>query len=123
METKIRHASRDYICECCNKVIPADTEYLDTFYETSERKWIHKRYHLECDSSVDVFTRVTKRLEKEGGFIIFDNMGIKAYCVGIDYSIKNAEKRLHLRTWGDYRSFYITKEEAKSWHYDNGDVL
>lgn len=61
----IRTAKKDYVCDCCNRVIHAGEEYLDKVTLNDGKCVRHERYHDECprDSAPE---RIVKRLVESG---------------------------------------------------------
>lgn len=57
----IRTAKKDYVCDCCGRVIHAGEEYLDKVTLNDGKCVRHERYHDECprDSAPE---RIVKRL-------------------------------------------------------------
>lgn len=64
----IRTAKKDYVCDCCNRIIHAGEEYLDKVILNDGKRVRHERYHDECprDSTVErAFRRIVACVDKE----------------------------------------------------------
>lgn len=61
----IRAAKKDYVCDCCGRLIKAGDEYLDKVTLNDGKCIRHERYHDECprDSAPE---RIVKRLVESG---------------------------------------------------------
>lgn len=144
---KIRTASKNFLCEKCNTLIPNGTEYFDSWeYNTKSGTYWHRRFHKECVcnnknvtnddfvlSSVtrnnstqlkanNIFDRVQKLIEHENGSLIIAKDGIKYYICGIVYN-ENDEKVFLCKTWEDKKPFFETADNMKKYIDYNGNYL
>ena len=140
---KIRTASKNFLCEKCNRLIPNGTEYFDSWeYNTKSGTYWHKRFHKECvcntrtestqikpSNSVienkgkpNIFDRVQKLIERENGSLIIAKDGIKCYVNGVGYNDKD-ERVFLCETWEDKKPFFETADNMKKYIDCNGNYL
>lgn len=143
----IRTASKNFLCEKCNTLIPNGTEYFDSWeYNTKSGTYWHRRFHKECvcnnknvtnDDSVlssvtrnnstqlkanNIFDRVQKLIERENGSLIIAKDGIKCYVNGVGYN--DEDERVFLcETWEDKKPFFETADNMKKYIDYNGNYL
>ena len=134
---KIRTASKNFLCEKCNTLIPNGPEYFDSW--DYNNTW-HKRFHKECvcdtrteptqlkssnsvtENKPNIFDRVQKLIEREKGSLIIAKDGIKYYICGIVYN-ENNEKVFLCETWGDKKPFFETADNMKKYIDCNGNYF
>ena len=140
---KIRTASKNFLCEKCNTLIPNGTEYFDSWeYNTKSSTYWHKRFHKECvcdtrtestqvkssnfvienKGKPNIFDRVQKLIEHENGSLIIAKDGIKCYVNGIGYDDKD-ERVFLCETWEDKKPFFETADNMKKYIDCNGNYL
>lgn len=138
---KIRTASKNFLCEKCNTLIPNGTEYFDSWdYNNKSGTYWHKRFHKECvcdtrtestqlkssnsitENKPNIFDRVQKLIEHEKGSLIIAKDGIKYYICGIVYN-ENNEKVFLCETWGDKKPFFETADNMKKYIDCNGNYF
>ena len=130
---KIRTASKNFLCEKCNALIPNGAEYFDSWeYNTKSGTYWHKRFHKECvcDTRTEstqvkpnnIFDRVQKLIEHENGSLIIAKDGIKCYVNGVGYNDKD-ERVFLCETWEDKKPFFETADNMKKYIDCNGNYL
>ena len=125
-QTKIKRASKDYICEKCHRIISCGTDYVDCSIKT-ENGWMHYRTHKNCCDSVvmqgsDVIDNVFTHLKQEGPFIMCNNKDNKCIVQGIVYD-HNGKPFIVCRTWEEKAVYYENIETFKKYIDWKGDTL
>lgn len=136
---KIRTASKNFLCEKCNTLIPNGTQYFDSWeYNIKSGTYWHRRFHNECvnntknvikdnsvllsKNNVTIFDRIQNKIEKEGGCLIASNDGIKCYICGIHYD-EEGNKSFLCETWEERKPYYESAENLKKYIDCYGDYL
>lgn len=85
----IRTAKKDYVCDCCGKIIKTGTEYLDKVTLNDGKCVRHERYHDECprDSAPErVFKKLFAHTEKyEEPMQVLDIDGHVCFVYGLEF--------------------------------------
>ena len=132
--SKLRIASKNFICEKCNQMINNGEEYFDWWNLSKDGFYYHKRFHKGCvdttkniknvtvkttTSEISIFERVQKLIEKENGCLIAVNYpkNEKCYVCGIGYN-HNDEKVFLCITWEDKKLYYENVEYFRKNYID-----
>lgn len=123
-QTKLKRATKDYICEKCHNIIKAGTDYVDCATKT-EIGWVHDRYHANCNSGAlqgeNTLDKVFTKLKTEGPFTM-GNKGDKVIVQGIIFDHNN-KPFIVCRTWEERTVYYETVENFKTYIDWRGDTL
>ena len=106
----IRTAKKDYVCDCCGRLIKAGEEYLDKVTLNDGKCVRHERYHDECprDSAPE---RIIKRLVESG-----EPLPVRNLKEDVKYNLHGVEL-----TDGNWYAKIVSWDghKALSWHLES----
>lgn len=78
----VRTAKKDYVCDCCGKIIKTGTEYLDKVVLNNGTCVRHERYHDECPK--DEVTELFQQIKDAKYLLPISVNGTKYWATGIN---------------------------------------
>lgn len=132
---KIRIASKNFLCEKCNKLISSGESYFDWWNTNKDGTYYHRRFHIGCinnttvststdfsnikSNKLTIFEHVQNLLEKENGCLLAVNYpkNEKCYVCGIHYD-EDGNKSFLCETWEDRKPYYVDLETFKKSYVD-----
>lgn len=118
----IRTAKKDYVCDCCGKIIKAGSEYLDKVTLNNGACVRHERYHDECPKAhpmVKLMELITQS-DDHGLPVICDTDNTKYKIIGIEVHYVYYE--ILCISWEGVSKRYAWAE-VKQWLLLNGKTL
>lgn len=82
----VRKARKNYVCDCCGKIITAGDEYLDDVVIKYGNVVHHKRYHDECPAQSQAEFLFKRIIAEDGDLICSEPNGDKHHIIGIRFS-------------------------------------
>ena len=132
--SKIRKATKNFLCEKCNNLIPINSTYFDWWNQDSSGKYYHRRFHTNCvcdnnrkenkvnDVKSTIIERLQKLLNSEKNNLLACNKGVKCYVCGIRYSDDSSISIL-CESWNDRKPYYESVENFKKYTDYNGNYF
>lgn len=118
----IRTAKKDYVCDCCGKIIKAGSEYLDKVTLNDGKCVRHERYHDECPKThpmVKLMELITQSDNNEL-IVIRDTDDTKYNIIGIEVHYDYYE--ILTISWEGVSKRYAWSE-VEQWRLPNGRTL
>lgn len=112
----VRTAKKDYVCDCCGRLIKAKTEYLDKVIMHDGEKVRHERYHDECPKESPIVRMMELIAEDESHELPASDDGLKYIIAGAYWDFESNDwavrlydwaKTLQTKSWKDCKKFRL----------------
>ncbi len=120
----VRKARKDYVCDCCGRIIKAGTEYIDNVVLKYGSVVKHERYHDECPDKSEAEYLFKRIINANGDLLASTSSGNKVHITGVTFDFPEGhEPKALVWEWGGENTGYHNLRDIKDWIDEYGERI